>query len=636
MALQGNSNEEKIWNYLCATLGNAYGAAGLMGNLYAESALDPKNLQNSGNTKLKLTDAEYTTMVDNGIYSNFANDGYGYGLAQWTYKTRKLNLLSYARQQKASIGDLETQLAFLMKELESYSSVLKVLKSASSVKEASDVVLLKFEKPADQSVSVQTKRASYGQKYYDKYNKGEEKTMADYSKYIYSTGTHYISNSGGDERGKITGGSAGDQTGKEWQLKAWYNRPWTHVFRYEKDPRVGMKLAELGCAAALNDKIGYDQNQRTTYWTQLKKVGYDPSKITVACEEDCSAGVAANVKACGYILGITALQNVSSSSSSRNTKSQLKNAGFTVLTDSKYRTSGNYLLPGDILLYENHHVAMNITKGAKATMPTAVSTPTTPGVPTNPNTIGFATANGSMNIRTSPKANATSLGTVSKGTKLEVLEVTSDNWYKVLYKNVYGYTSNSTSKYYTYEEYKKPEPAPETSTPSASNPNVVGLATANASMWIRTEPKAGATTLGTIAKGTKLEVLEVTPDNWYKVVYNKNGYQYGYTSNSTGKYYDYQEYKKVEADPSYVRRASQKPEGTKTDYVGSFRTTGQVNVRDGAGTVNKALVIAPRNTVVTCDGSYTETSGVVWLYVSFIYKSLKYYGFCSSKYLTKV
>ena len=41
--------EKTIWNTLQAAIGNAYGTAGLMGNLYAESALKPGNLQNTGN-----------------------------------------------------------------------------------------------------------------------------------------------------------------------------------------------------------------------------------------------------------------------------------------------------------------------------------------------------------------------------------------------------------------------------------------------------------------------------------------------------------------------------------------------------------------------------------------------------------
>ena len=170
MALTGKNNEEKIWNYLKAQGMTDCGAAGLMGNLYAESGLIPTNLQNSYEKKLGYTDATYTAAVDSGAYSNFVKDSAGYGLAQWTYWSRKQGLLDYAKAAGKSVGDLETQLGFLMKELsESYKAVLTTLKSAATVKAASNAVLLQFERPANQGTSVQTKRAEYGQTYYDKY-----------------------------------------------------------------------------------------------------------------------------------------------------------------------------------------------------------------------------------------------------------------------------------------------------------------------------------------------------------------------------------------------------------------------------------------------------------------------------------
>ena len=164
------TNAEKIiWDTLMGFIGNAYGVAGLMGNLYAESALNPKNLQNNGNTRLGMTNDEFTAAMDAGAYDNFVRDGYGYGLAQWTYYSRKAALLAYVQGRGVSIGDLAAQLGFLCKELTEYSSVLSALKNASSVRAASDVVLTKFERPADQSEAVQKKRAAYGQNYYDKY-----------------------------------------------------------------------------------------------------------------------------------------------------------------------------------------------------------------------------------------------------------------------------------------------------------------------------------------------------------------------------------------------------------------------------------------------------------------------------------
>ena len=69
------------------------------------------------------------------------------------------------------------QLKFFVKELrEGYPAVLSVLKNATTVREASDAVLLKFERPADQSEAVRAKRASYGQAYYNTLT-GKETTM---------------------------------------------------------------------------------------------------------------------------------------------------------------------------------------------------------------------------------------------------------------------------------------------------------------------------------------------------------------------------------------------------------------------------------------------------------------------------
>ena len=163
------TNEKRIWDFLWERIGNAFGVAGLMGNLYAESALKPTNLQGTYEKKLGMTDDSYTKAVDDGTYTNFVKDAAGYGLAQWTYWTRKQNLLAFAREKGTSIGDLEMQLEFLWKELGSYKSVLKTLIAATSVQEASDAVLLNYEKPKNQGDSVKMARAKYGQKYYDAY-----------------------------------------------------------------------------------------------------------------------------------------------------------------------------------------------------------------------------------------------------------------------------------------------------------------------------------------------------------------------------------------------------------------------------------------------------------------------------------
>ena len=70
-----------------------------------------------------------------------------------------------------------------MKELStSYKAVLTTLRSATTVKAASNAVLLQFERSANQSAAVQDKRAGYGQTYYEKYAaktaEKEESTVA--------------------------------------------------------------------------------------------------------------------------------------------------------------------------------------------------------------------------------------------------------------------------------------------------------------------------------------------------------------------------------------------------------------------------------------------------------------------------
>jgi hypothetical protein len=162
------TNEQLIWNYFKSHGLNDFGTAGLMGNLYAESGLNPKNLQQIYERKLGYSDDSYTDAVDHGIYTNFVKDSAGYGIAQWTFWSRKQALFSFAKSREKSIGDLNMQLDFLMKELrEGYIGVLNTLCNATSVLEASNEVLFRFERPANQDESVQAKRCAFGQRYYD-------------------------------------------------------------------------------------------------------------------------------------------------------------------------------------------------------------------------------------------------------------------------------------------------------------------------------------------------------------------------------------------------------------------------------------------------------------------------------------
>ena len=165
-----------IWRFLKEKGLNDYAIAGLMGNLYIESALRPNNLQNSFEKKLGMTDNGYTNAVNSGKYTNFIHDKAGYGLAQWTWWSRKQALLYFAQRNKSSIDDLDMQLSFLWEELHAYTHVMKVLLGANSIKEACNVVLREYERPAvvvnnDKSgiTKALNARTNAGKVFYDKF-----------------------------------------------------------------------------------------------------------------------------------------------------------------------------------------------------------------------------------------------------------------------------------------------------------------------------------------------------------------------------------------------------------------------------------------------------------------------------------
>ena len=166
------------------------GACALMGNQYAESAgflsnrvefLLIKRLKEDGKT---YTDESYTAAVDSGKISRkgFLNPRglkYGYGLSQWTSPDRKAGLYDLAKSRNVSIADEQLALDYTLQELKrSYPSTLKVLKSAKTVKEASDYVLVHYESPADCGDAVKAVRADYGRQYYDYFSNDSCKVTA--------------------------------------------------------------------------------------------------------------------------------------------------------------------------------------------------------------------------------------------------------------------------------------------------------------------------------------------------------------------------------------------------------------------------------------------------------------------------
>lgn len=143
--MQKTETYTNVWNFLKGAGMTDAGAAGLMGNLYAESGIIPNRVEILCLQRLRehgsvYTDKTYTAAVDSGKISRdeflhpLPGKQYGYGIVQWTIPDRKGNLYDYCMGVGESIGDLKSQLGFLVSELAiQYPQVLHILQSAVSV-----------------------------------------------------------------------------------------------------------------------------------------------------------------------------------------------------------------------------------------------------------------------------------------------------------------------------------------------------------------------------------------------------------------------------------------------------------------------------------------------------------------------
>lgn len=171
-----DQTEKRVWDFLKRNGMTDAGAAGCMGNFQAESGVSFTAVEKAKLQKLGMTAAQYLQGVDGGTYSRdrFIHDGVGFSLYQATYWTLKADLYDLAKARGTSAADESTVLDSFMAALKKYApAVLKTLQSTDSVQEASDAVMLKFERPADQSAAARTRRAGYCRTFWEKYRNTE-------------------------------------------------------------------------------------------------------------------------------------------------------------------------------------------------------------------------------------------------------------------------------------------------------------------------------------------------------------------------------------------------------------------------------------------------------------------------------
>lgn len=243
-------------------------------------------------------------------------------------------------------------------------------------------------------------------------------------------------NAGWDGKAK-----AGDQTGKEVCTRSFYKKPWNVMLRY-KDASIAAKVAKIAIKLAKSNLVGYDQSERNTLYKALKKYNWDVDAYIASgkkTETDCSAFV----YAC-YCCLIPSMRSDSNAPTTSTMRNKFSNHGFSVHTGSKYTGSDAYLKPGDVLIKEGHHTAMNTSTGSK------VSGSSSSAAAPNKTMkwVGKVTAS-SLNVRVgagTDYANIKSYPVINKGEEVSVCDTLKDkkgnDWYYVKIANkVYGFVS---------------------------------------------------------------------------------------------------------------------------------------------------------------------------------------------------
>lgn len=156
-------SKKQIYDALVSAGMTREGACGFMGNLQAESGCEACRLQGDF-SEGRTTSRAYVAAVANGIISRaaFGSDQKGFGLAQWTYHTRKLALYDFWRGSGEALDSDALQIAFALQELRTmpeYSGVWAVLTASHDLYQCAKIVCEKYECPAVNNIDARAQLA---------------------------------------------------------------------------------------------------------------------------------------------------------------------------------------------------------------------------------------------------------------------------------------------------------------------------------------------------------------------------------------------------------------------------------------------------------------------------------------------
>lgn len=153
--LYGDSTEEQVWFFFLSNGFTKEATAGIMGNMQGESEIDPTSIQ-------------YPSQAAAGI-------------CQWQYYSKQsgrwLKLKKYAEKKGKEWTDLQSQLEFLLAEmqgedsttvskLKEYCGGYEEFKALTDVDKAAEIFLNSFERPRNRDATL---RQKYAREIYEKY-----------------------------------------------------------------------------------------------------------------------------------------------------------------------------------------------------------------------------------------------------------------------------------------------------------------------------------------------------------------------------------------------------------------------------------------------------------------------------------
>ena len=236
---------DQIWSYLKSIGFSDHAAAGIMGNIRAESGGDyaPYRVQYRFSDKIKgdssyadikkkyenwgvdfsnyhTVDETLTKNVDGGNISlewfkKPRGEGTqdGYGISQFTFAPYKEQLYNRAKEKKTSVGNLAAQLDVLMEQLKASGVYDPAMNSSATYGSVASDMLLKYEKP-DNASSYVDLRTGYAKDIYEKYKGTNPNTLPVYGKAgkaggKYAGSTDDVDGSSGSEGNNNSSGTGG-------------------------------------------------------------------------------------------------------------------------------------------------------------------------------------------------------------------------------------------------------------------------------------------------------------------------------------------------------------------------------------------------------------------------------------------